>query len=283
MSERARTESAIEKKESIELLPYFPTDLERTKTGLKKFNEVFEKSEILKKIVKKDKFFKSTILYCVMVLMPETVYFGGGGFEELDTEEERKELKRIYEEELGLKTLHWQRFDKKEKWDHSIFNPASVEKVIKNCPIQGLLPEEATRNPMEWVLKNPLEWVDSEDPKNKARFGILSGYPPHGSSVYYEYKKAASFIDKTLTERERRAYYKYANSLRESRKFPKNLEKRFGEALKTKELSELQAQLLKNWFSHKGELEFFGDGFSDEDEKYFDNVKIILDKLEIKK
>lgn len=282
MSEHMKIESIAEKKEGAEFLPYFPTDFERVKSGLEKFNEVFEKSSVLKKISTKDKFFKSKILFSVIGLMPETGFYSGGGFRELDTEEERAELKKVYEEELGLKTLHWQRFDEKEKWDHSVFNLASVEKVIKNCPIRDLFPEEARRNPMEWVLENPLEWVDGEDPKLKARFGVLSGYPPHGSSAYYEYKKAQSFIDEAWTERERKAYYKYANSPRDIRKFPKNLEDGLNEAINTKKISEHQAKLFKDWFSHKGALEFFGDGFFDEDEKYFDNIRIMLKKLGIK-
>ena len=285
MSERARTESIVEKKESIEFLPYFPTDLERAKTGFEKFNEVFEKSKILKKIAKKDKFFKSTISYCVMGLMPETGYFGGGGFAELDTEDERAELKKIYEEKLCLKTLHQQRFDAKEKWDHSIFNPASVEKAIKKCPITGLFPKAAEANPMKWVLENPQEWALGKDPSTPqltARFGILSGYPPYASSVYYEYATSEeSFINKKLAKRERKAYYKYANSSKEIRVFPKNLEKRFGEAIKNKEISEFQAQLLKNWFSYSGALEFFGDGFSDKDQQFFDNIKKIFKALNI--
>lgn len=275
-------EKPISAETLLKLEPYFPTELERAKSGLEKFNEVFERSQVLKKISAKDKFFKSNILFNVVGLMPEMGFYGGGGFEELDTEDENVELKKVYEEKLGLKTLHWRRFDEKEKWDHSIFNPVSLEKVIKNCPIQGLFPREAIENPMEWVLKNLLEWADGEDPKLKARFGILSGYPPNGSSVYYEYKKAQSFIDEAWTKNERKAYYKYANSFRDIRKFPKNLEDKLNDAINAEKISEHQAQLLKNWFSHKGVLEFFGDGFFDEDEKYFDNVRIILDKLGIK-
>lgn len=282
MSERIKTESTAEKKEGAEFLPYFPTDLERAKSGIEKFNEVFERSSVLKEISVKDKFFKLKTLCCVTGLMPKTGYFWGSGFRELNTDEKRAELKRIYEEKFGLKTLHWQRFDESEKWDHSVFNPTSVEKAIRNCPIPDLFPEEAKKNPIEWVLNNPLEWADCEDPKLKARFGVLSGYPPHGSSVYYEYKKAQSFIDEAWTERERKAYYKYANSPRETREFPKNLEDRLNEAINTKKISERQAQLLKDWFSHRGALEFFGDGFFDEDEKYFDNIRIILEKLGIK-
>ncbi|MDP3934614.1 MAG: hypothetical protein Q8Q46_00080 [Candidatus Giovannonibacteria bacterium] len=267
--------------EKVEFLPYFPTDLERAKSGFEKFNEVFENSKILKKIAEKDKFFKDKLFFVSIGLMPETGFYGGGGFQELDTEGERKKLKRIYEEELGLKTLHWQRFDESEKWDTSLFNPESVEKVIKNCPIPDLFPEEAKKDPMEWVLNNPNEWADLNDPKYKARFGVMSGYPPYGSSVYFEYKKAATFVDEALVEREKKAYYKYANSPRENREFPKNLEKRFSEAIKHKELLESRAGLLKNWFSYRGKLEFFGDGFSDEDEKYFENIKKIFDELDI--
>ena len=130
-------------------------------------------------------------------------------------------------------------------------------------------------------LKNPTEWGDGEDPKLKARFGTLSGFPPYGSSVYYEYKTTAPFIDESLTERERKAYYKYANSNRESRKLPKSLEKKIGEAIKVGKLSESQAQLLKDWFSYEGVLRSFGDGFFDEDEKYFENIKKIFDELNI--
>ena len=135
---------------------------------------------------------------------------------------------------------------------------------------------------MKWVLENPREWADCKDPKFEARFRILSGYPPYASSVYYEYAASAeSFVDKKLTEKEKKSYYKYANSLRESRVFPKNLEKRFDEAIKNKELSEFQAQLLKNWFSYSGALEFFGDGFSDKDQQFFGNIKKIFKALNI--
>lgn len=281
MPEQPKNIKSVESQEKAEFLPYFPTNLERAKSGFEKFNEVFERSEVLKKVAEKDKFFKDKLLFVSIGLMPETGFYGGGGFQECDTERERKELKKIYEEELGLKTLYWQRFDESEKWDTSLFNPESVEKVIKNCPIPNLFPEEARKDPMEWVLNNPNEWADLNDPKYKARFGILSGYPPYGSSVYYEYAKAATFVNEALAEREKKAYYKYTNAPRESRKFPKDLEKRFGEALKNKKLSEFQTQLLKNWFSYRGKLELFGDGFSDEDEKYFDNIRKIFDELGI--
>ncbi len=275
-----KLEAAVEK---LEFLPYFPTDLERAKTGFEKFNKVFETSGVLKKAAKKDKFFKDKVLFSALGLMPETGFYSGGGFQELDTEEERKELKRIYEEELGLKTLHWQRFAEGEKHDTSLFNPTSVERVIQKCPIPDLFPEEAKANPMEWVLSNPLEWTEYGEGSIKiARFGILSGFPPRASSVYREYINVQSaFIDKDFTERERRAYYKYANSPRGNRQFPKNLEKKLNEAVESKKISDFQAQLIKNFFGYSGTLELFGDGFFEEDEKYFDNIRKIFDELNI--
>lgn len=146
-----------ESAESGDFLPYFPTDLERAKDGQKKFNEIFERSEILKKIAGKDKYFRDSLFFSAIGLMPERGYFGGGGFQELDTD-----------------------------------------------------------------------------------------------------------------------------SPRESRKFPKYLEKRFSEAIKIKKVSEFRAQLLKNWFSHHANApEYFGDGFSDEDAEYFENIKKLLLELGI--
>ncbi|KKT42303.1 MAG: hypothetical protein UW30_C0001G0028 [Candidatus Giovannonibacteria bacterium GW2011_GWA2_44_13b] len=48
MPEQSSTIENAELMEKVELLPYFPTDFERAEAGLKKFNEVFERSEVLK-------------------------------------------------------------------------------------------------------------------------------------------------------------------------------------------------------------------------------------------
>lgn len=274
-------ERRIEKKESPELLPYFPTDLERAEVGLKKFNEAFEKSEVLRKATEDGT--NSRMLYCTAGLYPETGFYWGGGFRELDTESEREELKRVYEEELGLKVLHWQREKEGEKWDVSLLNPASVDKIIKNSPVPNLFPEEARKSPMEWVLNNPSEWADLENPIHTARFGAMSGYPPLASSVFREYLAAQEkFIDGVLSTRERMVYYKYANSNRHERKLSKNLENKLKKSVDSKLLTPKQGELIKSYFGNTDELEMFGEGFFDEDEKYFDNIKTVLDKLGIK-
>lgn len=49
-----------------------------------------------------------------------------------------------------------------------------------------------------------------------------------------------------------------------------------------KKFQRAKPQLLKDWFSHNGILELFGDGFFDEDAEYFNNVRTMLEKLGIK-
>jgi len=275
MSEVLSSAEDLKSKESLEFLSYFPTDLERAKEGQKKFNEVFERSEILKKFSKKDRYFKSRMLYGAMGLHPEVGFYWGAGFNDAENDDEKKELKRIYEDELGLKVLNL------PEGIVSVINPKSVEKVIKNCPIPELFPGEARADPVGWVEKNPEEWGDNRvgnhDPAPRARFGILSGYSPNASSVYEKYLEAKRILDKNLSKRELEPYYKYANASRESRALPKIFEKKLSGIVGSKKITNFQAELLRNWFSHHAnELEYFGDGFSDEDAEYFENIKKLL-------
>ena len=275
MPESVTFSEEAERKESLDLLPYFLTDLERVRDGQKKFNEIFERSEILKKLSKKDRYFKSRMLYGAMGLHPEVGFYWGAGFNDIENDDEKKELKRIYEDKLGLKVLHL------PDSTVTVINPKSVEKVIKNCPIAELFPKNAQADPVGWVETNPEEWGDNRvgnpDPVRRARFGVLSGYPPNASSVYQKYLEAKKILDKNLSKRELAPYYKYANSPRESRALSKIFEKKLNSIVNSKKITSSQAELLKNWFSHHAnELEYFGDGFSDKDAEYFENIKKLL-------
>ena len=278
----------IETQEKMEFLPYFSTDLERAKDGLAKFNEVFKKSEVLRKATENGG--NRKILLSIMGLFPEMGFYGGTGFDRMKTEQERKELQKIYEEEFGLKLLFWNEPAEGKQWQCSIINPASVEKVIKNCPIPDLFPEEARRDSVKWVLSNKFEWDDPDSDgdfndeeirKRAARFGILSGYAPRASAAYPDFKLAEKTIVNKLGEKEQKFYSKYVRSEKDGRKLSGPLEGLLASSVEKGVISSFQAKLLRNNIVHK-DMAGFGYGFFDEDEKYFDNIRIIFDKLGIK-
>ena len=260
-----------ESKENIELLPYFPTDLERAKAGVKKFNEVFENSEVFRKATEEEEH-KKLILYSVVGFYPEAGFYWAL-FENLNSDEERDELKKIFEEEFNLRLINW---DSENKWNISLLNSKSAEKVIKNCPIPDLFPAEA-ENESDWAEKNPLEWVDGELKESRARFGVMSGYPPHAANIYKDFMDARDILENLLSEEEQKEYKQYSRSDRRTRTLSENLNNKINKAVEEQILTNEQAHMIKNRFRLTGDLESFGDGFFDEDEKYFDNVKKILE------
>lgn len=280
MIEEAKTDESKEGKSKIELPPYFPTSIERAKSGLQKFNEAMERYPILRKVIESDEYYQDTLRFVLMGFMPESGFYSGAGFNKLANDEERQELKKIYEEELDLKTYYWQKINERGKYDRSIFNPTSVEKVIKNCPDPNLFPEEAKKNPMDWILKHPLEWDDSKIPLNSARFGVLSGYSPWASSQFPEFIQAKEkFIDTALTEEEKESYNLYSLANRRNRMFPQSINEKIKSAIDSGLLTAGEADLLKDYFTPAGRLIYFGDGFSDADEEYFNKIKAVLDEV----
>lgn len=256
-------------------LPYFPADVQEAKKIVDIYRRVYEESAVLRKATEGNQ--EKKILCCAVGLMPETGYFWGAGFSELQNDEEREELRRIYEEKLGLKVLNW------PGRDPSILNPRAIEKVIKNCPIPALFPSEAKEDPVGWVMQNPGKWEEislegsnpQEVKKRTAIFGILSGYPPHGSAVFSTYQTAMHSIKNVWDQKDEQTYHEYVYSNPDERVFPKRLKEKIEKAVQGQIMTREQADLIRCRFIPKWDdiHGIFGDGFCDEDKKYFDNLR----------
>ena len=275
----AKSEFSTFEKEPI-LVEYFPTTVEQARDGVRKFLEAQEKSSVFRKATAED----PDLLHAIAGLKPEIGFYWNAGFDKAETAEEKNELLKTYEEICGMKVLVW-KTDQGET-AYSLLNPESVARVIRNCPIEGLFPEEAVKNPMGWVTQNPKKWFERtgtyEDPRNSevkktiSRFGILSGYPPHGSSMFPEYIIVDDvFLDKKLTKNERVAYNRYIHADRKARKFPKSIEKKLSTAVAVEEVTAEQADLVRKRFQFHDLWSKFGSGFSDKDEEYFKQIQHI--------
>ena len=259
---------------------YFPTTVEQAQEGVRRFLEAQSSSPVSRKVTEED----PDLLHAIAGLKPEIGFYWNAGFDKAETVEEKEELRKVYEEVCGMKVLLW-KTDPGET-AYSLLNPQAITRVIRNCPIRGLFPEEAVADPMQWVTTHHKEWFErtgeQENPRDPEvqrtinRFGILSGYPPHGSSVYPEYIIADDvFIDKKLTKSQRVAYSRYVHADRSTREFSNSINKKLLAAVAAGEVTEHQADLVRRRFQFEDLWSKFGSGFFDEDEQYFKQIQHI--------
>jgi hypothetical protein len=142
---------------------------------------------------------------------------------------------------------------------------------------------------MKWVLENQDQWIDSayepgeEANKSNARFGIFSGYPPHGSEVYAIYVQAEEKFTKYLAEKEPDSEWtsrQHALQPRDKRKMPSEVSSALMSAKAEDVLTEQEVSLILDRF-FLPDMELFGDGFSDEDENYLLAINNFAKDLDI--